>query len=143
MLVKASHQGAVVHVMDRAAVHGGCDVGQVDRHAAVQQAGVQQVKVGAVGLDVADGFAQHGLGEFLGFIVDIPHIGGINAEHAETDVEVGIGMLGFDFVARAADALFADFADVFVARLVRFGFFIAGFGQLHHNEFAVTAVLGV
>ena len=52
-------------------------------------------------------------------------------------------MLGFDFIARAADALFADFADVFVARLVRFGFFIAGFGQLHHNEFAVTAVLGV
>ena len=52
-------------------------------------------------------------------------------------------MLSLDFIARAADALFADFADVFVARLVRFGFFIAGFGQLHHNEFAVTAVLGV
>lgn len=66
-------------------------------------------------------------------------------EDAETDVEVlrGHGAFGFDFLACAADALFADFADVLVARFIGFAGFVAGFGKLHHDEFAVSTVLGV
>ena len=55
----------------------------------------------------------------------------------------GHGTFGFDFLACAADALFADFADILVARFIGFAGFVAGFGKLHHDEFAASAVLGV
>ena len=53
------------------------------------------------------------------------------------------GAFGFDFLACAADALFADFTDVFVTGFIGFAGFVAFFGQLHHDEFAVSAVLGI
>ena len=49
----------------------------------------------------------------------------------------------FNLIPGAADALFADFADVLVACFVGFACFVALFGELHHDEFAVPAVLGV
>ena len=50
-----------------------------------------------------------------------------------------------DFLAvhRTADTLLADFADVLVACLVGFALFVRLFGQLHHNKFTVSPVLGV
>ena len=43
----------------------------------------------------------------------------------------------------AADTLFADFTDVLVACFIGFACFIALLRELHHNEFAVSAILGV
>ena len=54
-----------------------------------------------------------------------------------------MGAFGFDFLACAADALFADFADVLVARFIGFAGFVAGFGEAEHDEFTVSAVFGV
>ena len=54
-----------------------------------------------------------------------------------------IGVFCFDFFACAANAFFADFGDGFVACFVGFAFFVADFGQLHHDEFALAAVFGV
>ena len=128
--------------MNGAAIQRFRAVGQVDLHAPVQQAGVQQIKVAAVGLDIGHHAAQHSLGQFLR-VVDVLHVALVHAEHAEAGVQLGIGVLGFDLVAGAADALFADLADILVARLVGLAGFIALFGKLHHNEFSVSAVLGV
>ncbi len=126
-----------------AARHLGAGVGQIDLDAPVQQAGVEQVQVGTVLLDVADCLAQHQLGDFFGVVVDIFHVAFVHAEHAETDVQISVRMLGLDLVPGPADALLADLADVFVASLIGLALFVAGLGQLHHDEFAATAVLGV
>ena len=48
-----------------------------------------------------------------------------------------------DLFTGTANALLADFADVLVACFVGFACFIALFGDLHHDEFAVSAVLGI
>ena len=40
----------------------------------------------------------------------------------------------------AANTLFADFADIFIARLVRLALFVALFGELHHDKFTIAAV---
>ena len=45
--------------------------------------------------------------------------------------------------AVSPDALLADFADILVACLIRFGFFLARFRQLYHDELAVAAVFRV
>ncbi|MEF2800086.1 MAG: hypothetical protein U0N50_08540 [Christensenellales bacterium] len=45
--------------------------------------------------------------------------------------------------SRTTNALFADLADIFVACFVGFACFIALFWKLHHDEFAVSAVLSV
>ena len=55
----------------------------------------------------------------------------------------GQGAFGLDLIPSAADALLADFADGFVACFVGFACFIALFRKLHHDKFAVPAVLGV
>ena len=41
------------------------------------------------------------------------------------------------------DALLADFADIRIACFIRLALFIADFRQLHHDEFAFAAILGV
>ena len=48
-----------------------------------------------------------------------------------------------DLFTGTANALLADFADVLVACFVGFACFVALFGELHHDEFAVPAVLGI
>ena len=78
-------------------------------------------------------------------IVDVFHIALIHTEHAEADVQI-LGsqrVFFFDFLTGAADALFADFANVFVTCFEGFTVFVAGFGELYHDELAVPAVLGV
>ena len=47
------------------------------------------------------------------------------------------------FFPRAADAFLADFGDGLVACFVGFAFFVADFGQLHHDELALAAIFGV
>ena len=82
-------------------------------------------------------------------------VGRVQFEHAET--HVGRRRFGFadfqltvspfrfvqNFRSGAADALFADFADIPKARLVRLAFFVADFGKLYHNKLTVAAVLRV
>ena len=48
-----------------------------------------------------------------------------------------------DFLCRAADALFADFADVLVSGLVGFTLFVRFFRQLHHDKFTVASILSI
>ena len=55
----------------------------------------------------------------------------------------GHGAFGLDLITGTANALFADFADVLVTCFVGFACFVTLFGELHHDEFAVSAVFGV
>ena len=50
---------------------------------------------------------------------------------------------GLELAFGTADALLADFTDVFVARFVGFACFDALFRKLNHDELAVPASLGV
>ena len=78
-----------------------------------------------------------------GGVVHIGHVGVVQLEHTEAAVKGLAGVVGGDFLCGLADALFADFANVLVSRLVCLALFVTGFGQLHHNEFAMPSVLGV
>ena len=131
--------------MDGAAVHLLRPIRQGQRQAPVDQAAEQQVKVGSVVLDVGFQPRDHILTVIVRRIVNVLHVGVVQLEDAEADVEVlrGRGAFGFDFLACAADALFADFTDVLVTRFIGFAGFVAFFGKLNHDEFAVSAVLGV
>ena len=131
--------------MDGAAVDFLGFVRQGQRQPPVDQAAEQQVEVGTVILDVGFQPREHPLIVVVRRIVDVFHVGIVQLENAETDVEVlrGHGTFGLDLVSGAADALLADFTDGLVARFVGFACFIAFFGKLHHNELAVSAVLGV
>ena len=120
-------------------------VRQGQRQTPVNQAAEQQVKVGAIILDVGFQSGKHSLIVVIGRIVDVLHVGIVQLEDAKTNVEVlrGHGAFGFDFLTGAADALLANFTDVFVTGFVGFACFVALFGQLHHYELAVSAVFGV
>ena len=88
-----------------------------------------------------------------GRVINVLHVGGIQLEHAETDVEFGVWrvksgvvicqLLFQNFFSCSSDSLFSDFADGLVARFVGFACFIALFGKLYHDEFAVSAVFGI
>ena len=88
-----------------------------------------------------------------GRVINVLHVGGIQLENAETDVEFGVWrvksgvvicqLLFQNFFSCSSDSLFSDFADIFVARFVGFALFVTGFGKLHHDEFAVSTILGV
>ena len=112
--VKAGHEGAVIHIVDGAAVNNLAGVGQVNLHAPVQQAGVEQIQVGAILLDVGHHATDGLLGVFLRVVVHIPHVALIHPEDPETGVQRGIQVLGPDFVPRPADAFLADLADIFI-----------------------------
>lgn len=43
---EAGHESAIVHLVDGAAVQVGAGVGQVNLHAPVHQAGVEQIQIG-------------------------------------------------------------------------------------------------
>ena len=50
---------------------------------------------------------------------------------------------GLDLRTGAADALLTDFADVLVPGLVGFAVLGGGFGELNHDELAVSIVFGI
>ena len=131
--------------MDGAAVDLLGRIRQGQRQTPVDQAAEQQVEIGAVILDVGFQTGKHILIVIIRRIVDILHVGVVQLENAETDVEVlrGHGAFRLDLIPTTADALLANFADVLVACFVGFACFIALFRELHHDEFAVSAVLGV
>jgi hypothetical protein len=52
-------------------------------------------------------------------------------------------LLFTDFIYNAADALFADLCNGFVARLECFALFVAGFRELNADEFTVSAIFAV
>ena len=142
---EAGHESAVVHIMDGAAVQVGAGVGQVDFHAPVQQAGVEQIQIGAVVLDVGHQ-VEHGLLiQLLRLVVHILHVAAVHPEDTETNVQIlcAQGVILFDFVTRPADAFLADLADIFVAGLECLGLLVTGSRQLYHDKLAVAAVLGV
>ena len=140
--VKTGDQVAVIVGMDGAAVDLLGVVRQGQRQTPVNQTAEQQVKVGAVILDVGFQTREHPLIVVVRRIVDVFHVGIVQPENSETDVEVlrGHGAFGLDLFTRTADALFADFANVFVTCFEGFTVFVAGFGELYHDELAVPAV---
>lgn len=111
--VKAGDQVAAVIGMDGAAVHLLRPIRQGQRQAPVDQAAEQQVKVGSVVLDVGFQPRDHILTVIIRRIVNILHVGVVQLEDAETDVEVlrGHGAFRLDLIPSAADALFADFTN--------------------------------
>ena len=104
-----------------------------------QQAAEQQI---TVFLDVGFQTGQHPLVILGRGIVHILHVAVIQLEYTETIINIRTCFL-LDFLSGAANALLADFADVLVTRLESLALFVAGFGQLHHDKLAVSAVLGV
>lgn len=64
-------------------------------------------------------------------------VGGVQLEHPEA------GVPGGDLRPGAADTLLADLSDVGIARLGRLAGLGAHLGELHQDETAVAAVLGV
>lgn len=139
--------------MDGAAVDLLGLVGQGQRQPPFDQAAEQQVEIGAVILDVGFQLMEKVLIVITGRVINVLHVGGIQLENAETDVEFGVWrvksgvvicqLLFQNFFSCSSDSLFSDFADVFVARFVGFGFFVALLRELYHDEFAMSAVLGV
>lgn len=111
--IKAGDQVAVVVGVDSAAVDLLGLVGQGQRQTPVNQAAKQQVEVGAVFLDVGFQPGKHSLIVVVRRIVDVLHVGIVQLEDAETDVEVlrGHGAFRLDLIPSAADALFADFTN--------------------------------
>ena len=118
-------------------------MGQADLHTPIQQAGVQQVQICAVLLDVADHLAHFGLLHFLRVVVHILHVALVHPENAEAYIHFLVRMFGLNFIPRPPDALFADLTDILVSRLIGLTLFITGFRQLHHDKLAVPAVLSI
>lgn len=111
--VKTGDQVAVIVGMDGAAVDLLGLVRQGQRQTPVNQAAEQQVEVGAVILDVGFQTCEHPLIVVIRRIVDILHVGIIQLEDAETDVEVlrSHGAFRLDLIPGAANTLLADFTD--------------------------------
>ena len=65
-------------------------VGQGQRQPPFDQAAEQQVEVGAVILDVGFHPRKHSLIVVTGRVINVLHVGGIQLENAETDVEFGV-----------------------------------------------------
>ena len=100
--------------MDGAAVDLLGPIWHRQRQAPIQQATEQQVEVGAVFFDVGDHIHEATLVIIVRRIINILHVTVIQLKNAEANVEVLGGQRVFflDFLTGAADALFADFADV-------------------------------
>ena len=143
--VEAGQQEAVGDVEHLLAADDRLGDGAGQLHAQVEHYLEQQVFRCAVGLDVVRSDGQQILRHGGGVIVHVLHVGGIQTEDAETDVQTLSSQtsLVLDLAPGATDALFADFADVEIARLVGFAGFVCFFRQLYHDELAVPAVFGV
>ena len=143
ILIKAGNQISVVVGVDGAALDLLGGVGHGQGQAPLQQTAKQQVQVGAVGLDVAHQLVEHTLVVLPGGIVHVSHVSVVQLEHPETAVKGLSGVICSDFLGSAADALFANLADIFVSRVVCFAFFTAYLGQLYHDKAAAAAVFCV
>ena len=129
--------------MDGAAADHPAGVGQVDAQAQVQQAGIEQIQVGAVLPDIGHRLPDQRLGYLLRGIEDLLPAALVHPEDPEADVRTGTGEFGPDLIPGTADAGFADLTDGLEARLGGLALLTAGLGQLHHNEAAAAAVLRV
>ena len=88
--IKAGNQIAVVVGVDGAAAQLLGLVRQGQRQPPIDQAAEQQVEVGAVILDVGFQLMEKVLIVITGRVINVLHVGGIQLEHAETDVEFGV-----------------------------------------------------
>ena len=106
-------------------------VGEGEGESPFQEAAKEEVKGVAVVLDVGFQLGQHILVVFLGTVIHVPHIGGVQFQDTEACVKIFDAVLVFvfllDFHSSTADALFADFTDVFVTGLICIGFCITRF----------------
>ena len=71
----------------------------------------QQIFRGTVRLDVADQTQQIILRSFVGGVIYIFHIGAVQFQHSETDIQIGSSQssLFYNFFTGTADAFFANF----------------------------------
>ena len=145
-MVKARHQEALCHVEYLFA----CDFfylnGAGQQHTQIQHHLEQQIFRSTVRFYVIHQREQILLADFIRRIVHRLHVAVIQTQAAETGVQISRSSqagIFLDFTASTADALFADFANVLIASLVRFALFVRLFRQLHHNELAVSAIFSV
>ena len=105
--VKTGDEVTVIVGVDGAAAQLLGLVRQGQRQPPVDQAAEQQVEVGAVILDVGFQPREHPLIVIIRRIVDVLHVGIVQLEDAETNVEVlrGHGTFRLDLIPSAADAL--------------------------------------
>ena len=165
VVCEAGDEVAVVNVIDLEVFDGFVLDGERERDAPIDEAAEEEVHVGAAVLDVADLLDEVLLGDFAGGVIDVLHVGVVDFQDAEADVQrfCGCGLVACaieqvrfvsgrfffgllfceDFIACTADAFLADFANGLVARLCGFRIFIALFWELDHDEFAMAAVFGI
>ena len=129
--VETGRQDAAVHPVDGAAADHPAGVGQVDAQAQVQQAGIEQIQVGAVLPDIGHRLPDQRLGYLLRGIEDLLPAALVHPEDPEADVRTGTGEFGPDLIPGTADAGFADLTDGLEARLGGLALLTAGLGQLH------------
>ena len=149
-------QAVLAHFVDRLAVDVQLlhRIGQRDTQ--FEHHFIYHIQVGALGLDPAHHLV-HPLHQFVcasirnrGGVPEL-HIRSVQLEHLEADVKgsllsihTELAVLRFgQLLSGAADSLFANLTDVFIAGLVSLTLFVADFGQLHQNKPAVAAVLGI
>ena len=123
---ETGYQIAVIVGVNDYAVHLLLCVRQRKGQPPVQQAAVEHIHVRAIILDIADHILQVALRVFSGGVVHILHVAVIQLQNTEADVGNGFRLTisfclvcGFhfrlDFLPGAANALLANFADVFVS----------------------------
>ena len=112
--------------MDGAAADHPAGVGQVDAQALVQQAGIEQIQVGAVLPDIGHRLPDQRLGYLLRGIEDLLPAALVHPEDPEADVRTGTGEFGPDLIPGTADAGFADLTDGLEARLGGLALLTAG-----------------
>ena len=145
-MVKAGQQKALCHVEHLFAgnFHGFNGAGK--QHTQIQHHLEQQIFRGSVRFYVIHQREHILLADFFRRVVHRLHVAFVQTQAAEADVQISrsrqTGIL-FNFPARTADTLLADFADVLVACLVGFALLVRLFRQLHHDKLAVFTIFSV
>lgn len=146
IMVKAGQQEPFRHVKHLFPRHFFHFDGAGKEYAQVQHDLEQQVLRRAVGLDVIDKVKQIFLLCIFRRIVHILHIALTQAQAAETDIQIcRHGQPGFllDLASGTADMFLADFADIFITRLVCCSVFICAFRNLSKNKLAMLAFFSI
>ena len=145
LAVETSDQRAFGVIMDRRAVEDFRRVRQIELDAPIEQTAEQQIERRPIGFYIFCGGLETLLRDLFDIKKDIFEVALVQFEDAEADVEMPGRERGgvFYLLSGEANALLADLTDVFVAGFGGFGVGSAELGQLHHDEAAIAAVLGV
>lgn len=107
------------------------------RQTPVKQTAEQQVKVGAVGLDIALKAEKHLLICFSRGVINVLHIRVIEFQQTETVVNIR-ARFGFYLCACPADSLFANLTNIRPTILFCFTFICTRLRKLNHNKLSFT-----